>query len=135
MNKEQNQTEIKQRSTRRKMRVMYVITSILFIALVVISVLFYMQWRFTKQLVAFLVDLIEAEVIREAPEEVDRQEIKSTFKRIRKAVPSFAKVDFGKAIAAANYAQQARSDDQWTAKEVNTLLHLINASMKIDKEE
>jgi len=135
MNKEQNQTKIEQLGLRRKMKGMYVITSILFIALVIMSILFYIQWHSTKKLVAFLVDLIEAELIREAPEEVDRQEIKNTFERIRKAVPSFGKVDLKKAIAAANYAQKARSDEQWTAKEVNTLLHLINASLKIDKEK
>lgn len=134
MNEKQNQKGRKKTNSRRKIISLYLITSILFIALVIMSVLFYIQWRYIKQLVATAVDLIEAELIREAPEEVDRQEIKSTFKAIRKAVPR-GKVDFGKARAAANYAQKARDDEQWTAKEVGTLLHLMNASLKINKEE
>jgi len=131
---EKKQTDKQQRSSRRKIAVMYGIIIFLFILLVVLGIISYMQWRFLKELVATAVDLIEAEVLREAPEEVNRDKIKNTFNAIREAVPK-GKVDFGKARAAANYAQKARSDERWTAKEIETLLHLMNTSLKIDKEE
>lgn len=134
MKEKQNRTKRERINPRRKMIALYVITGILFVALAVISVLFYLQLQFVKKLVATAVDLIETEVLREAPDEVNRQEIKETFKRIRKAVPK-GKVDFGKAVAAAHYAEEARNDEQWTAKEVDTLLHMMNISLKIDKEE
>lgn len=134
MNEEQDQTKKAEISYRRKMRAMYVITAVLSITLVVTGVIFYIQLRFIQELVATAVDLIEAEVIREAPQEVDREEIEKTFDAIRKAVPK-GKVNFGKARAAANYAQKARNDEQWTAKEVSALLHLMKVSLKIDKEE
>lgn len=142
MNKEQNQTEEKgDIKLRRKIKILYVVTSILFVGLVIMSSFFYIQLMFVKEVVDIAIDALKAELIREAPEEVDREEIDKTLERVREAIPKAflavftGDIDFDKVQATVNYAQKARDDEQWTAKEVNTLLHLMNASMKFDKEE
>jgi hypothetical protein len=104
-------------------------TIVLLIGLVIMIVLYVQILTFINRLVTMAVDLIEKEVLTEAPEGVDRERVKSTFGRMKQSIPR-GKVNFGKARAAATYAQKARSDDDgWTSEEVNTLVEMMNAAM------
>jgi hypothetical protein len=106
-----------------------VATAVLLVGLVVMIVLYIQMLAFINRFVAMAVDLIEKEILLEAPEGVDKGRVKETFERMRRAIPR-GKVNFGKARSAATYAQKARSDDDgWTAGEINTLLEMINAAM------
>jgi len=108
---------------------------ILGVLLIIMLVLYVALGRFIAQLVSVAVDLIETEVLIQTKDMpgVDQDVVKSTFKRMREAIPK-RKVNFGKAQAAATYAQKAREDDEWTADEVNTLLRMMNAAMGIKGE-
>jgi len=105
---------------------------ILGILLIIMLILYIVMGRFIAELVSVAVDLIESEVLIQTKDmlDVNPKEVETTFDRIRKAIPK-RKVNFGKAKAAATYAQQARADDEWTADEVNVLLRMMNAAMGI----
>ena len=106
-----------------------VATGFLLVGLVVMIVLYIQMLAFINRFVAMAVDLIEKEILTEAPKGVDKERVRETFARMKRAIPR-RKVNFGKARAAATYAQKARSDeDGWTAEEINTLLEMINAAM------
>ncbi len=99
--------------------------------LLIMIILFVIQTLFIRALVIMAIDLAETEVLiqTQSLEGVDREEIRATFARLRKALPR-GQINLRKTNVAARYVQQARSDDEWTADEVNTLLDMMNAALK-----
>jgi hypothetical protein len=81
------------------------------------------------------VDLVEKELIRQAPEAVEVSEITSTFENVREALMKMpvsyitGKISLRKIKAAANYAKSANTDGEWTSEEVNTMLIMMNAAV------
>ena len=109
---------------------------ILGVLLIIMLVLYVSMGLFIARLVSVSVELIESEVLIQTKDMpgVDQNEVQTTFDRMRDAIPK-RKVNFGKARAAATYAQKARkTGDEWTADEVNTLLRMMNAAMGIKEE-
>ncbi|RKY00931.1 hypothetical protein DRP77_10590 [Candidatus Poribacteria bacterium] len=106
-----------------------VLSAVLIVGLAVMIVLYVQMLVFINRLVGMVVDLVEREVLAEAPEGVDKAKIKETFEKVKWAIPR-GKVDFGKVRAAAAYAQKARSDDDgWTAEEIDTFIEMLNAAL------
>ena len=72
---------------------------------------------------------------RQAPAGVNREDIRNTFERVKgraQQLPfSFiaGKIDLRKIKAAGEYAIEASADENWTAKEINNLLILLDASV------
>ena len=118
--------------TRRRVKVLPIITGILAVLLVVMVVLYITQLLFVIELVKTAVDLVEAEVLRELPEGVDPEEVRDIFAQVKEAVPK-RKVNFSKARRAATYAQRAR-EGGWTADEVETLLDMMKAALGSHEE-
>lgn len=104
-------------------------------ALVLMLILFFSQWYLITELLDLTLDLVEKELIRQAPEGVAAPEIKNTFENVREALMKMpmsyisGKISLRKVKAAANYAKIANTDGEWTSEEVNTMLIMMNAAV------
>lgn len=81
--------------------------------------------------------MVKDALIRQAPEGVDRDDIETTFDRVKTAgmqLPfSFltGKISLRKIQAVGRYAIEANNDQVWDADEINTLLRMMNASVGV----
>jgi len=96
-----------------------------------------LQWFIIKELFVFGIDMVEDTLIRQAPEGVERDDIETTFDRVKTAgmqLPfSFltGKISLRKIQAVGKYAIEANDDQVWDADEINTLLRMMNASVGV----
>ncbi|MCG9133109.1 hypothetical protein J5I95_15640 [Candidatus Poribacteria bacterium] len=108
--------------------------TVLLILTVCLAVL---QWFIIKELFGFGADMVKDALIRQAPEGVDRDDIETTFDRVKTAgmqLPfSFltGKISLRKIQAVGRYAIEANNDQVWDADEINTLLRMMNASVGV----
>ena len=108
--------------------------TVLLILTVCLAVL---QWFIIKELFGFGADMVKDALIRQAPEGVDRDDIETTFDRVKTAgmqLPfSFltGKISLRKIQAVGRYAIEANDDQVWDADEINTLLRMMNASVGV----
>ena len=115
------------------------VACILAIGLVLMFFLFIVQWYLIQQTLGYAIELIEAELIQQAPSGVEAVEIKQTFLNVQDAVKGIpwsvisGRISLNKAKTAANYARKSNSDGIWTAQEVNTLLKMTNATVGIKR--
>ena len=79
-------------------------------------------------------------MVRQAPTGVNRDDIINTFERVKgraQQLPfSFiaGKINLRKIKAAGEYAIEASADENWTTKEINNLLILLDASVGYKRE-
>ena len=117
------------------------ITGLLAVALVVMLILFVLQWYLINELFRFAADLVKDQLLQQAPEGVEASEITKTFERVEQALTGMpmsyitGKIDLKVAKAAADYAVKANADDVWTSEEINTLLNMMNAAVGFKREE
>lgn len=110
-------------------------------ALVLMLVLFFSQWYLITELLDLTLDLVEKELIRQAPEGVAASEIENTFENVSVALMKMpmsyisGKISLRKIKAAANYAKSANTDGEWTSEEVNTMLIMMNAAVGFKRGE
>ncbi len=96
-----------------------------------------LQWFIIKELFGFGVDMVKDTLLRQAPEGVEREDIETTFARVKTAgmqLPfSFltGKISPRKIRAVGRYAIEANHDQVWNADEINTLLRMMNASVGV----
>lgn len=96
-----------------------------------------LQWFIIKELFGFGADMVKDALIRQAPEGVNRDDIETTFDRVKTAgmqLPfSFLtrKISLRKIRAVGRYAIEANDDQVWDADEINTLLRMMNASVGV----
>ena len=96
-----------------------------------------LQWFIIKELFGFGVDMVRDTLIQQAPEGVERDDIETTFGRVKTAgmqLPfSFltGKISLRKIQAVGRYAIAANADQFWNADEINTLLRMMNASVGV----
>ena len=96
-----------------------------------------LQWFIIKELFGFGADMVKDALIRQAPEEVNRDDIETTFDRVKTVgmqLPfSFltGKISLRKIRAVGRYAIEANDDQVWDADEINTLLRMMNASVGV----
>ena len=108
--------------------------TVLLILTVCLAVL---QWFIIKELFGFGADMVKDALIRQAPEEVNRDDIETTFDRVKTVgmqLPfSFLtrKISLRKIRAVGKYAIEANDDQVWDADEINTLLRMMNASVGV----
>ena len=114
--------------------------ALLAIALIIMVVAFCLQWYILRQLFSFTTDIVEHQLVQQAPEGVEEAEIRKTFARVRKALLhmplSYLRGDINlkKIKSAAYYALQADKDKHWTSEEVNTMLKMMNAAVGFKRE-
>ena len=115
------------------------ITGILMIALILMFLLFVIQWYLIQQILGYAIELIEGELIQQVPLGVETSEIQQTFLNVQYAVQGIpwsvisGKISLSKAKTAANYARKSNSDGIWTSQEVNTLLKMTNATVGVKR--
>ena len=115
------------------------ITGILMIALILMFLLFVIQWYLIQQILGYAIELIEGELIQQVPLGVETSEIQQTFLNVQYAVKGIpwnvisGKISLSKAKTAANYARKSNSDGIWTSQEVNTLLKMTNATVGVKR--
>ncbi len=96
-----------------------------------------LQWFIIKELFGFGADMVKDALIRQAPEGVNRDDIETTFDRVKTVgmqLPfSFltGKISLRKIRAVGRYALEANDDQVWNADEINTLLRMMNASVGV----
>ena len=96
-----------------------------------------LQWFIIKELFGFGADMVKDALIRQAPEGVNRDDIETTFDRVKTVgmqLPfSFltGKISLRKIQAVGRYAIEANDDQVWDADEINTLLRMMNASVGV----
>ena len=96
-----------------------------------------LQWFIIKELFGFGVDMVKDTLLRQAPEGVEREDIETTFARVKTAgmqLPfSFltGKISPRKIRAVGRYAIEANHDQVWNADEINTLLRMMDASVGV----
>ena len=92
------------------------VACILAIGLVLMFFLFIVQWYLIQQTLGYAIELIEAELIQQAPSGVEAIEIKQTFLNVQDAVKGIpwsvisGRISLSKAKTAANYARKSNSD-------------------------
>jgi hypothetical protein len=133
-----NSTGAFQRILNRRMSL---IAGLLAVILLLMLILFFVQWYLITKLSGFAADLMESQLVEKAPEGVDREEIKTTFARVKQAIRGMpltyltGKVSLGKVRAAVDFASRANVNQMWTAEEVNTLLKMMNAAVGYKRED
>ncbi len=111
--------------------------TILMIFMVCLSIF---QWFIITALFRFGTEMLKDAMVRQAPEGVNRDDIKNTFERVKSAaerIPfSFitGKISLRKIKTAGEYAIEANDDETWNAEEINTLLRMLNAAVGYKEE-
>jgi cell division protein YceG involved in septum cleavage len=106
--------------------------TILLIFMVCLSIL---QWFIIKVLFDFGTEMLKDAMVRQAPEGVNRNDIISTFERVKSAAQQLpfsfitGRINLRKIKEAGEFAIEASTDETWDAEEINTLLWMLNASV------
>lgn len=117
------------------------IAKVLAVILVLMLILFSLQWFVITELFSFAAALMKSQLIQQAPDGVDASAIETTFDRVERAMRGMplsylrGKVRLKKVKIAADYASKANEDGVWTSEEVNTLLEMMNAAVGFKGKE
>lgn len=117
-----------------------ILVGILVVALIIMIISFAVQWYLIRELFSFTTDIVERQLVQQAPAGVEDGEIRRTFARVRKALLhmplSYLRGDINlkKVKSAAYYALKANEDKEWTSEEVNTMLKMMNAAVGFKRE-
>ncbi len=111
--------------------------NVLIVLLILMVCLATLQWFIIRELFSFGADMVKDALVQQAPEEVDRASIETTFRRVKAAgmqLPfSFltGQISLRKIRAVGRYAIEANADEVWDADEINTLLRMMDASVGV----
>lgn len=114
---------------------------VLAIILVIMVVLFFLQWYLITELFSFAADLMKSQLIQQAPDGVDAVDIIATFNRVEQAMQAMplsylrGQVRLRKVKIAIDYASKANEDGVWSAEEINTLLKMTDAAVGFKGEK
>ena len=117
------------------------ITKVLAVLLVLMLILFFLQWYLITELFNFAADLMKSQLIQQAPDGVDTEAIKTTFNRVEQAMRAMplsylrGQVRLRKVKIAIDYASKANEDGLWSAEEINTLLKMTDAAVGFKGKE
>ena len=117
-----------------------IVVGLLVVALIIMIILFAVQWYIIRELFNFSTDIVEGQLVQQAPEGVESAEIQITFARVRKALLHMplsylsGDINLKKVKGAAYYALKANEDKEWTSEEVNTMLKMMNAAVGFKRE-
>lgn len=117
-----------------------IFVGVLVAALIIMVASFALQWYVIRELISFTTEMVERQLVQQAPEGVEEIEIRKTFERARKALLhmplSYLRGDINlkKVKSAAYYALKANEDKEWTSEEVNTMLKMMNAAVGFKRE-
>ena len=117
------------------------ITKVLAVLLVLILIFFFLQWYLITELFSVAADLMKTQLIQQAPDGVDTEEIRATFDRVEQALRTMplsylrGQVRLRKIQIAINYASKANEDGVWSAEEINTLLKMTDAAVGFKGKE
>lgn len=120
---------------------MPLITKVLAVVLVLMLILFFLQWYLITKLFHFAADLMKSQLIQQAPDGVDTAAIRTTFNRVEQAVRTMplsylrGQVRLRKVKIAIDYALKASEDGLWSAEEINTLLKMTDAAVGFKGKE
>ena len=134
---EQNSNVARNQKREKRLKT---VAGILAVALIFMFIFFFLQWYLIRELFSFATDIVERQLMQQAPEGVEAVEIKRTSERIKQALLNMpmsyisGKINLKKVKAAGNYALKANEDEQWTSEEVNTLLKMMNAAVGFKRE-
>lgn len=118
-----------------------VMAKVLAIILIIMVVLFFLQWYLITELFSFAADLMKSQLIEQAPDGVDRGDIIATFNRVEQAMQAMplsylrGQVRLRKVKIAIDYASKANEDGVWSAEEINTLLKMTDAAVGFKGEK
>ena len=117
------------------------ITKVLAVLLVLMLIFFFLQWYLITELFSVAADLMKTQLIQQAPDGVDTEEIRATFDRVEQAMRTMplsylrGQVRLRKVQIAINYASKANEDGVWSAEEINTLLKMTDAAVGFKGKE
>ncbi len=134
----ENLTDSPRETLRKRVPVM---AKVLAIILIIMVVLFFLQWYLITELFSFAADLMKSQLIEQAPDGVDRDDIIATFNRVEQAMQAMplsylrGQVRLRKVKIAIDYASKANEDGVWSAEEINTLLKMTDAAVGFKGEK
>ncbi len=114
---------------------------VLAVILVIMVVLFFLQWYLITELFSFAAGLMKSQLIQQAPDGVDTAAIIATFNRVEQAMLAMplsylrGQVRLRKVKIAIDYASKANEDGLWSAEEINTLLKMTDAAVGFKGEK
>ena len=117
------------------------LTKVLTLLLIFMVCLSILQWFIIEALLDFGTEMLKEVMVRQAPAGVNRDDIINTFERVKgraQQLPfSFiaGKISLRKIKAAGEYAIEASADENWEAKEIKSLLILLDASVGYKREK
>ena len=117
------------------------VTKVLAVLLVLMLIFFFLQWYLITELFSVAADLMKTQLIQQAPDGVDTEEIRATFDRVEQAMRTMplsylrGQVRLRKVQIAINYASKANEDGVWSAEEINTLLKMTDAAVGFKGKE
>ena len=133
-----NSTDSLQGTARKRIPL---ITKVLVALLVLLLIVFFLQWYLITELFSFAADLMKTQLIQQAPEGVDAEAIIATFNRVEQAMQAMplsylrGQVRLRKVRIAIRYASKANEDGLWSAEEINTLLKMADAAVGFKGKE
>ena len=107
-------------------------TKLLGVALVVLLILFIIQWYAIRWFITATVELFEPQFIQRMPEDIEEAEIAQTINQVKVVVKKMpmslvsGQISWRKVKAAVDYAFQVDGSDP---EEIKTLLTMINAAI------
>ncbi|MCG9128397.1 hypothetical protein JT359_12420 [Candidatus Poribacteria bacterium] len=111
--------------------------TILLIFMVGLSII---QWFIIQALFGFGTEMLKDGMVRQAPDDVNREYIIGTIERVKMRVNQIpfsfitGKLNLRKIKAAGEYVIAVNEDGTWQADEINNLLQILNASVGFKQE-
>lgn len=134
----ENSTDSAQEALHKRVPFM---AKVLAIILIIMVVLFFLQWYLITGLFSFAADLMKSQLIQQAPDGVEAVDIIATFNRVEQAMQAMplsylrGQVRLRKVKIAIDYASKANEDGLWSAEEINTLLKMTDAAVGFKGEK
>ena len=128
----ENSTDSLQGPSHKRMPL---ITKVLMALLILMFILFFLQWYLITELFDFAAGLMKSQLIQQAPDGVDAEAIRTTFDRVEQTMRTMplsylrGQVHLRKVKIAIDYASKANEDGVWSAEEINTLLKMTDAAV------
>lgn len=134
----ENSTDSAQEALHKRVPFM---AKVLAIILIIMVVLFFLQWYLITELFSFAAYLMKSQLIQQAPDGVEAVDIIATFNRVEQAMQAMplsylrGQVRLRKVKIAIDYASKANEDGLWSAEEINTLLKMTDAAVGFKGEK
>ncbi len=134
----ENSTDSAQEALHKRVPFM---AKVLAIILIIMVVLFFLQWYLITELFSFAAGLMKSQLIQQAPDGVEAVDIIATFNRVEQAMQAMplsylrGQVRLRKVKIAIDYASKANEDGLWSAEEINTLLKMTDAAVGFKGEK